>query len=252
MFTVPPTNSRPSLDILNALQEYDEFMESIGTLVDLGCGDGADTEWWATRTTRDDVLKPLDIECIAVDRIDQLFAPRKYKNVSYQRTDFEKNITPPGDKKFDVLWCHDAFQYCIDPIDTLSQWRDITSDGGMLVIAVPATIMIHHQQLAYTQQSGCYYHHTMISLIHMLALTGWDCASGFFLQKPTDPWIRAIVYKSEHKPLDPKTTNWHQLRELNLLPSSAAESVHAHNYLRQQDLVLPWLDHSLMWLGQSI
>ena len=251
MFSVSEQNSRPSLDIHNALQEYDEFMESIDTLVDIGCGSGADTEWWATRTTREDVPKPLDINCTGVDQIDQTFAPRKHKNVSYQQTDFEKNINTLGDKKFDVVWCHDAFQYCIDPIGTLTNWRKITNDGGMLVIAVPTTITVHHRQLAYTQSSGCYYHHTMVSLIHMLALTGWDCAAGFFLQKPNDPWIRAVVYKSEQEPLDPKTASWHQLRELNLLPNSAAESVHTHNYLRQQDLVLPWLDHSLTWMGQQ-
>jgi SAM-dependent methyltransferase len=252
MFTIPTENSRPSLDILNALQEYDEFMESIDTLVDLGCGDGADTEWWATRMTREDVPKPLNIKCTGIDLIDQIFPPRKYKNVFYQQTDFEKDIiVPSSDKKFDVLWCHDAFQYCVDPIGTLSRWRNITNNGGMLVIAVPTSITVHHRQLAFTQQSGCYYHHTMVSLIHMLAVTGWDCNAGFFLQKPNDPWIRAVVYKSGHEPLDPKTANWHQLRELDLLPQSAAESVNAHNYLRQQDLVLPWLDRNLIWMGQQ-
>ena len=251
MFSVPVTNTRPSLDTLNALQEYDEFMESIDTLVDLGCGSGEDVEWWATRTTREDTPRPLNIKCTGVDRIDQLFAPRRHKNVFYQSTDFEKTVNTPGDKKFDVLWCHDAFQYCIDPIGTLTRWRDITNENGMLAIIVPATITIHHRQLAFTQPSGCYYHHTMVSLIHMLALTGWDCAAGFFLQKPNDSWIRAIVYKSEQEPLDPKTANWHQLRELNLLPESASKSINAHNYLRQQDLVLPWLDHSLTWMGQQ-
>ena len=251
MFNTPIQNSRPSLDILNALQEYDEFMESIDTLADLGCGTGEDTEWWATRTTREEVPKPLNIKCTGVDRIEQVFAPRKYKNVSYWQTDFENTLASLNDKQFDVLWCHDAFQYCIDPIGTLRNWRSITNPSGMLVIAVPSTIMVHHRYLAFTQQSGCYYHHTLVSLIHMLALTGWDCASGFFLQKPNDPWIRAIVYNSDHAPLDPKTTSWHQLRETGLLPASAADSVQSHNYLRQQDLVLPWLDHSLTCMGNQ-
>ena len=251
MFNVHLQNSRPSLDILNALQEYDEFMESIGTLADLGCGDGLDTEWWATRTTRDEVPTPLNIKCTGVDQTNQLFAPRKYKNVSYQCVDFEKSISTPVNTKFDVLWCHDAFQYCIDPLGTLLKWRDITNENGMLAITVPTTINIHHRQLAFTQPSGCYYHHTMVSLIHMLATTGWNCSTGFFLQQSNDSWIRTIVYKSDQEPLDPKTTNWHQLREMNLLPESAAKSIQDHNYLRQQDLVLPWLDHSLTWMGKQ-
>jgi SAM-dependent methyltransferase len=251
MFNTPIQNSRPSLDILNALQEYDEFMESIATLVDLGCGTGQDIEWWATRTTREDNPKPLNIKCTGVDQIDQVFAPRKYKNVYYRQTDFENTTTTLNDKQFDVLWCHDAFQYCIDPIGTLRNWRSITNPSGMLAITVPSTITVHHRHLAYTQQSGCYYHHTLVSLIHMLAVTGWDCGAGFFLQRPNDPWIRAIVYNSDHQPLDPKTTNWHQLRETGLLPASAADSIQSHNYLRQQDLILPWLDHSLTWMGKQ-
>lgn len=251
MFNITTTNRRHSLDILNALQEYDEFMESINTLVDLGCGLGEDIEWWATRTTRENNPKPLNITCVGVDRIDQTFVPRKNKNVSYQCTDFENNIDLPSNTKYDVLWCYDAFQYCINPIETLVKWRNITNDNGMLVIVVPSTIGVHHRQLAFTQQSGCYYHHTMVSLIHMLALTGWDCASGFFLQKQNDPWIRAVVYKSNQEPLNPKTTTWHQLSELNLLPESASKSINSYGYLRQQDLVLPWLDHSLTWMGQQ-
>jgi hypothetical protein len=80
----------------------------------------------------------------------------------------------------------------------------------------------------------------------MLATCGWDCRSGFFKQAPTVPWIHVAVYKSKHKPLDPTTTSWYQLSELELIPASAKASIDAHGYLNQQDLVLPWLDHSLM------
>ena len=79
----------------------------------------------------------------------------------------------------------------------------------------------------------------------MLATAGWDCRAGFFKQDPMDPWIHAVIYKSEHEPQNPKTTSWHKLSELNLLPVSAERSVHAHNYLRQQDLVVPWINHSV-------
>ena len=92
-FTSKIQNSRPSFDTLNMLQEYDEFMESIDTLVDLGCGTGEDTEWWATRTTRADTPKPLDIKCTGIDLIEQSFIPRKHKNVMYECTDFENLST---------------------------------------------------------------------------------------------------------------------------------------------------------------
>jgi len=206
--------------------------------------------WWATVTTRDDVPVPLNIQCTGVDQLQSLPLAANYINMSYQCVNFEDDITLWQQKKYDVLWCHDAFQYCINPLATLVKWREITNDGGMMVLAVPKTIMVHHRQLAYFQQNGCYYHHTMISLIHMLALAGWDCASGFFQETTEDPCIHAIVYKSNQLPKDPRTTSWYELAESNLLPESACKSINSYGYLRQQDLVVPWLDRSLTWMGK--
>ena len=94
-------------------------MESISTLVDLGCGSGLDLEWWATRTTRDDSARPLNIRCMGVDTIPNMPMAKKYLNITYQPTDFETTILPPKNL-FDVLWCHDSFQYCINPLQTLT------------------------------------------------------------------------------------------------------------------------------------
>jgi len=239
-----------SLQTLNTLYEYDDFMESVGTFIDLGCGTGLDLEWWATATTRDDNPRPLNIKCVGVDRTETISIAKKYSNITYQCTDFEDTIQITHNKNYDVLWCHDSFQYCIDPIGTLVKWRDIASDNGMMIITVPKTITVHHRQLAYFQPAGCYYHHTMVSLIHMLAVAGWDCASGFFKESQDDPCIHAVVYKGATGPQNPRTTSWYNLAEQNLLPESAQKSVYAHGYLRQQDLVVPWLDQSLTWMGK--
>jgi hypothetical protein len=152
-----------------------------------------------------------------------------------------KEFIPDG---FDVLWCFDAFQYAIDPIKTLSQWRNIATKGAMLVIGIPQTVAVQQRQLSFHLKPGCFYHHSLVSLIHMLSLTGWDCNTGFFHQRPNHGWIYAVAYKSDHQPLDPRSTNWYNLAELNLLPESAVRSIKAHGYLRQQDLLLPWLDKS--------
>jgi SAM-dependent methyltransferase len=234
-----------SLQILNRLYEYDDFMASIKTVLDLGCGLGDDIKWWATRTTRDENPQPLNIQCTGVDLLPELNLTKKHNNVLYQSVDFEDTIssTPQG---FDILWCHDSFQYAQSPVKTLSNWWHLASPGAMLYLAVPVTQRIHRSQLDYYLPSGSYYHYTMVNLIYMLATAGWDCRGGFFKQAPMDPWIHAVVYKSTHEPQDPKTSNWHALSELNLLPESADRSVFAHNYLRQQDLVVPWLDYSLM------
>lgn len=90
----------------------------------------------------------------------------------------------------------------------------------------------------------------MVNLIHVLAVSGFDCASGHFLKQSDDPWLHAAVYRSEHEPMDPRTTRWYDLVEKNLLPKSAVDSISRHGYLRQRDLILPWLDKSLTWLGE--
>ena len=234
-----------SLETLNQLLEYDDFMYSITTVIDLGCGLGDDLKWWATRTTRDEQPKPLNIECTGIDLKDTIALVGNYKNLTYQQCDFEGEIVAPK-KGFDILWCHDSFQYAITPIQTLSRWWNMASPGAMLYICVPITQRIHGRQLEYALPSGNFYHHTMVSLMYMLATAGWDCRGGFFKQAPGDAWIHACVYKSDTEPMDPKTTDWYKLSELKLLPQSTDASIHAHGYLRQQDLVIQWLDRSLM------
>jgi len=240
-----------SLEILNTLFEYDDFMMSIGTLVDLGCGSGLDLEWWSTRTTRDDAPEPLNIKCTGIDQTSAPLLFKKYPNIKYQMLDFEDLSSLPKTPKFDVLWCHDAFQYCINPLATLAKWNAIAEDGAMLVISVPQTTNMDIRQLSFTQPHGNYYHHTTVSLMHMLAVNGWDCNAGFFLKRPQDNWIHAIVYKSDHAPMDPKTTSWYDLVDKNLLPETAVNSIKRHGHLRQQDLVLVWIDKNLSWMGQQ-
>ena len=244
-FIHPGDSHRHSLEVLNCLQEYDEFMESIVSMVDLGSGTGDDLEWWATRATREEVPTPLNINCVGVDLTTEPALFKSYANIAYQQRDFENLIEHP-EKGFDILWCHDAFQYAVSPIQTLGRWWDMSSEGAMLYIGMPVTQRIHQRTLDYHLPAGCYYHHTMVSLIYMLATAGWDCRSGFFKQSPNDSWLHAVVYKSTHNPLNPKEASWHTLSKLKLLPESADNSIFAHNYLRQQDLLVPWLDHSLM------
>jgi SAM-dependent methyltransferase len=233
-----------SLQTLNQLYEYDDFMSSIRTVADLGCGVGKDLEWWATRTTRDDAPEPLNIACQGIDIIESCPVVHHLPNATYQQTDFEKKIHPPAGG-FDVLWCHNAFQYAISPIQTLAHWHSIAADGGMLCIAVPQTTNLYLRDVDFTQQDGVYYHYTIVNLIHMLALAGWDCRSGFFKKSPEDNWLHAVVYKSTQGPKDARTTRWYDLAESGLLPETAVKSINAKGYLDQKDLVLPWLNKSL-------
>lgn len=248
-FSSPELSHAHSRSVLDTLYEYDDFMQSVGTLIDMGCGSGLDLEWWATRTTRDESQTPLNIRCFGVDVLESLPIAQRYKNIQYCHQSFED---PVGIKKtkFDVVWCHDAFQYAINPFATLANWWHIVNDNGMLVISVPQTTNMEFNTQAFDQQDYCYYNWTMVSLIHVLAVSGFDCAGGFFQKKTNDNWLHAVVYKSLHNPMNPRTTRWYDLADLGLLPNSAVTSINRNGYVRQRDLVLPWLDKSLTWLAQ--
>lgn len=244
-FSSPDLSHAHSKLTLEALYEYDDFMESVGIMADLGCGQGLDLEWWATRTTRDEKRKPLNIRCVGIDRLDRLTMAERYPNIQYQSQDFETSLLRQK-RKFDVLWCHDAFQYVTNPFDTLAVWRDAMNKDGMLVVIVPQSTNLEFRTQAFDQRDYCYFNWTMVSLMHVLAVSGFDCQGGFFKKMPQDPWLHAVVYRSEIAPQNPKTTSWYHLAEQGLLPQSASDSINRHGYLRQRDLVLPWLDRSLM------
>ena len=249
-FRNPEESHAHSLETLNWLYEHDDFMMSVGTVLDIGCGTGLDTEWWATRTTRDEIAEPLDIKCTGLDLIDTPQVARKYSNITYQRNDFEKQIHTPKKGKYDVLWCHDSFQYAINPLETLKLWHSVAEPNAMLVLILPQTTNIEYRKLSFVQPSGCYYHYTLVNLMHMLAVSGWDCNAGFFKKSPADPWLHAVVYKSEQSPMDPKTS-WYSLADTGLLPKSAVDSINRYGFVNQNDLILPWLDKSLTWYGQQ-
>lgn len=248
-FSNPQESHKHSLQTLQILYEFDDFMESVGTVIDMGCGTGLDLEWWATRTTRDDSPRPLNIKCLGVDLGNGLVLSNKYSNIHFQAQDFE-NPFPPNKNTFDVVWCHDAFQYATNPLATLKSWWEIMSYNGMLILILPQSTNVEFNTLAYDQRDGCYFNWTLVSLIHALAVSGFDCKSGFFLKDPTNPWLHAVVYKGDQKPRDPKSTRWYDLCDAGLIPESMQQSILKYGYARQRDLVLPWLDHSLYWYGQ--
>lgn len=239
-----------SLQTLQILYEYDDFMASIGTMVDMGCGNGLDLEWWATRTSRDDARQPLNITCTGIDVKPNLAMAHRYPNINYQPQNFETEPIMVYKKTFDVIWCHDSWQYVIDPFRTLRQWRSVMGPDSMLILIVPQSTNLEFNKQAFDQQDYCYHNWTMVSLLHVLAVTGFDCANGYFLKRPEDPWLHAVVYPNTVGPQDPASTSWYQLAEQGLLPTSAADSISRHGFLRQRDLVLPWLDKSFMSYAQ--
>ena len=235
-----------SSEVLNQLSTHYDFLESIGSICDMGCGTGKDIHWWATAKSldEDDNYFPLNIECTGVDlknKVDKDYL--KDTSIEIIEDNFEKLAI--ADSKFDVIWSHDSFQYAINPLATLKEWNRVSRNNAMLYLAIPQTTNILYNRQDFTMPGSNYYHHTLVSLIQMLAVNGWDCRDGFFLKEKHNPWIHAIVYKSTVSPMDPRSTRWADLIETNLLPESACAYILRHNYVKQQDLILPWLNGSM-------
>ena len=235
-------------NVLSYMYEYDDFMDSVGRVIDLGCdAEANDMLWWANATTRDETQTPLGIKCVGVNTFKKLNV--KHSSISYQNHDIESLNRVK--RTFDIVWCYDQLQYLLNPYQALSNWWHIAEQDAMLVIAVPQTVNTEYHIQEYNLSLGHKYHYTMPQLIYMLAVSGWDCRSGFFKKTPGDPWLYAIVYKSDVDPMDPKETNIYKLVEqTELLPQCAVDGIHKYGKLRQRDLILPWLDKSLMVMEQ--
>jgi len=235
-------------NVLSYMYGYDDFMDSVGRVVDLGCDvEATNMLWWANATTKDETQTPLGIKCIGVNTFEKLNV--KHNSISYQNYDIESLNSVK--KPFDIVWCYDQLQYLLNPYQALSNWWYIADTDAMLVLAVPQTVNAEYHIQEYNLALSHKYHYTMPQLIYMLAVSGWDCRSGFFKKTPGDPWLYAIVYKSNIEPMDPKETNIYKLAEqTELLPQCAVDGIHKYGKLRQRDLILPWLDKNIMIMEQ--
>ena len=228
-----------SQEILNHLDQYEEFMDQLEIIADMGSGKGEHSHWWATRTKEDKT--PRRYTVVAIDDKVQVENRFRVNNVRQVRKDFSE--TGLQKNKVDLIWCYDTFQYATDPFGTLRHWWDIMREDAMLVIGLPQTTFIDDlARWQVYQPAGCYYSWNMVSLIHALAVSGFDCREGFLRQRRHDPMLWAAVYKSKHAPMDLAKTNWYDLMEKKLLPITADDCVMKIGFLRQEFLTVEWLD----------
>ena len=232
-----------NLQTLDELEQYTSFMESIETMLDIGSGKGFDLNWWATRTLENDSKQqiPLNIKCTGIDLKNNFDKTFENPNINIVECDMEE--TPLKHNSFDVIHAPNILQYAINPVATLGHWYDLCRDNGMIVLSVPQTTALQRNKIVADQHGYEYYNHSLVGLIHMLAVNGWDCRDAFFKKERDIPWIYAVAYKQpDFKKLDYKTTTWFDLAELGLLPDSAVASLNQWNFVRFQDLKLEWLN----------
>lgn len=230
-----------SLRTLNLIANYDDFMDSITTIVDMGCGVGNDLMWWANKTYSDenDQERPYNYKCLGLD-LDTSRAintpPDNMRIVNADIEEYNPNIHA------DVMWSHDSFRYVTNPLGTLKTWNSMINDNGMLVLIVPQTINMAYNKPTVRTLPGNYFHYTITNLLYMLAVNGFDCNAGHFSKQPNDPWIHCVAYRSEHAPMDPKKTTWYDLVDKNLLPDTAMNCIRTYGLLKQEEIQTHWLD----------
>jgi hypothetical protein len=205
----------------------------------MGCGSGLDINWWATLETRDETPVPYNYTCYAVDKdlskLDKILP----KNVIKMEGSFDEKIIP---RKIDLIWSHNSFQYSLNPLQTLKTWNEQMSVNGMLAIVVPQTSNYQYNRFVNRVYDGCFYSYNVCNLLYMLAVNGFDCKDSYMYKAPNDPWIHLAVYKTDIEPMDPAATRWYDLADNGLLHDSLANSINKYGYLRQEDIILPWLD----------
>jgi len=230
-----------SRGILDLIYGYDSFLDSLSVIADFGCGIGLDVEWWATLETRDDPPEPHDYLVYALDKENKI-EPHiaELKNVKFIQADFEDDYILP--RKIDLLWSHDSFQYATNPLQTLKHWNQQMNVNGMLVLSLPQNVHYNYNRIYNDSYNYSFYNHNIANLIYMLATNGFDCRDAYFYKNTNDPWLYAAVYKSTVAPMDPKTTSWHTLADLNLINDSAVASLNINNFVRSEDLITTWLD----------
>ena len=233
-------HSRAFLDLI---YQYDSFLDSLEVVADFGCGNGLDVEWWATLETRDEPAEPRDYLCYALDQNTKQIEQRvqQLPNVKLIEANFETTERPIS-RQIDLLWCHDAFQYALNPLQTLRVWNEMMSVNGMMVLTIPQLVHYQHNRLNNISRNGNYFNYNVVNLMYMLGVNGFDCRDAYFYKDMNDMWLYAAVYKSDVPPMDPQNATWHDIIDANLVNDSVRNSINAHGFVKQDDLLTTWLD----------
>ena len=230
-----------SIHTLERLNQFDDFKRSIKTLVDLGCGQGKDLEYWANMRDITEDGEPgayLNINCVGIDRNCETIKPQRH-NIQYKNHDLN-STGPILSTKADVAWCHDVMQYIYSPVEFLGRVNHCLSIGGMLYLCVPSTVNVLEHRFQHYTPAQHLHTFTVTQIIYLLALNGFDVKDFYLQKRKFEDVIQAVVYK-ERDPL-PYNTTWYELVEQGLLSDNMNEIVMKNGTLTDQGLVTTWVD----------
>ena len=232
---------------LQILNQYQDFIDNINVVADMGCGHGDDAWQWANLTKDDGT--PRTIQVNAVDTNLQWHSLPRHDNIDYIEKDFSSSGLAPNSQDF--LWSHNSLQYSINPIQTLLHWWEIMKPEAMLLVTLPYNYTVDNHRdflkVNSTYHNGCFFNYTLGNLIMMLAATGFDCRNSHFRFNRAEKSIQAAVYKLPTKP-NP-TLNWYEMCERKMLPLCLEQPILNNGTFNDTDLVVEWIDRTQYMLS---
>ena len=235
-----------SLYVMELLNQYDDFKRSIDSVLDIGCGDGLDLQYWASLcdiTEEGELGPPLNINCVGLTN--NIRGPlrsiaQNHSNISVVEHDFNQiDWLPFSERKFDIVWCHDVLQYAHNPMNLLKNINNNMAENSMLYLAVPSTVNVVYRQFknyTFADQINTF---TLTQLIYLLALNGFDCADAYFKKEAYEDVIEVITYKTGEPSWN---SSWYELDEMGRLSENMSQIVNRIGYLTDNGLVTKWLD----------
>tara|TARA_B100000886_G_C20401876_1_gene482961 strand:- start:156 stop:908 length:753 start_codon:yes stop_codon:yes gene_type:complete len=231
-----------SLNFLNMLYEYPEMMESINNVLDVGSRDGHDAYWWATVDDGDeDNPQCLDINVTAMDINPTWNIDYEHDNITQLKADWNK-IT--FDKQFDCVWAHSVLQEAGDPLKFLHRMNNFCSDGGVLCLSFPTTVNTFYGEPDHRVYNTATSHITLVNLIYMLALSGFNSRDGFLYKQPNTNIINAFVYKDSNEVFFPGEKTLFDLQKF--MPEPCEKQIQQYGYITNKGLLIKWMDGTII------
>lgn len=239
----PQESHQHSLVTLNYLSMLDDYLSNIKDICVMGAGLGYDAVWWASLKSPHGRSYNFNVSAVEMS---PPYGLQTVQGMQWYFEDFSLVKLPPQD----LIWCHNALHYSLNPIGTLFHWHNLLRNDGLLIVEIPYTLSIsehlQHNMVNVNMSSGVYHVYTMSSLIIQLASAGFDCRNAHFQFDRENKWLRAAVYKTEDQP---KLYNsLYELRETNRLPYCLDAKLNSIDNFNESDLVLEWIDRTQSFL----
>jgi SAM-dependent methyltransferase len=242
------TRSLHARKFLEQIYIHPELMESIGTVLDIDCGTGLDSEWWATRPNYDEKNpQPLEIDVTATSRVREISKEvEALERVNYIQTSKKQFWEELPGNKYDVVWCHSVLHKYANFYKALQEINKLQDKDGMLCVTVPKIHNIFYNEPDYRLYPDCHTDINIVNLIYGLSLAGYDCRDAYFMQEKNSNLINAVVYKNSDVIYNVDEITPYDLMEMDRLPASMVQQLNKFGYISNKNLYLSWMDGTLV------